>query len=80
MAILFACEHVDIVYHMYRMAGLLSILPVGEDMEQLLNYYFNIMQMSTSVRRYESVSQIHDKRCHTHVHIRNTIPQHHETV
>ena len=37
---------------MYRMAGLLSTLPVGKDMEQLFNYYFSNMQMSASVRRY----------------------------
>ena len=35
----------------YRMARLLSTLPVGKDMEQLLNYYFKDMLMSASVRR-----------------------------
>ena len=39
---------------MYRMAGLRSTLPVGKDMEQLLNYYLNNMLMSASVRRYET--------------------------
>ena len=39
---------------MYRMAGLLSTLPVGKDMEQLLNYYWNNMLMSTSVGGYET--------------------------
>ena len=39
------------VDYIYRMVGLLSTLPVGKDMEQLLNYYFNIMLMSASVRR-----------------------------
>ena len=39
---------------MYRMARLLSTLPVGEDMEQLLNYYLNNMLMSASVGRYET--------------------------
>ena len=38
---------------MYRMARLLSTLPVGEDMEQLLNYYLNNMLMSASVKRYD---------------------------
>ena len=37
---------------MYRMAGLLSTLPVGMDMEQLLNYYLNIMLMSAFLRQY----------------------------
>ena len=37
------------VDYMYRMVRLLSTLPVGKDMEQLLNYYFNIMLMSASV-------------------------------
>ena len=37
--------------HMYRMVQLLSTLPVGRDMEQLLNYYFSNMLMSASVRR-----------------------------
>ena len=37
--------------HMYRMAELLSSLPVRMDMEQLLNYYFSNMLMSASVRR-----------------------------
>ena len=40
---------------MYRMARLLSTLPVGKDMEKLLNYYLNNMLMSTSVRRYETL-------------------------
>ena len=35
----------------YRMARLLSALPVRKDMEKLLNYYFSNMHMSTSVRR-----------------------------
>ena len=39
---------------MYRMAGLLSTLPVGKDMEQLLNYYWNNMLMSISVGGYET--------------------------
>ena len=43
---------------MYRMAGLLSSLPVGKDMEQLLNYYLNNMLMSASVRRYATVLKI----------------------
>ena len=34
------------------MARLLSTLPVGKDMEQLLNYYFNIVPMSASLRMY----------------------------
>ena len=38
---------------MYRMEGLLSTLPVGKDMEQLLNY-LNNMLMSASVRRYDN--------------------------
>ena len=37
--------------HMYRMAELLSTLPVRRDMEQLLNYYFIHTLMSASVRR-----------------------------
>ena len=37
---------------MYRMAGLLSTLPVGKDMEQLLNYYLNNMLMSAFLRQY----------------------------
>ena len=37
---------------MYRMARLLSTLPVGEDMEQLLNYYWNNMLMSAFLRQY----------------------------
>ena len=36
--------------HMYRVAEFLSTLPVGMDMEQLLNYYFSNMLMSASVR------------------------------
>ena len=39
---------------MYRMARLLSTLPVRKDMEQLLNYYLNNMLMSTSVGGYET--------------------------
>ena len=34
-----------------RKVRLLSSLPVRKDMEQLLNYYFNIMLMSASVLR-----------------------------
>ena len=37
---------------MYRMARLLSTLPVGMDMEQLLNYYLNNMLMSAFLRQY----------------------------
>ena len=37
---------------MYRMARLLSTLPVGEDMEQLLNYYLNNMLMSAFLKQY----------------------------
>ena len=40
------------------MAELLSTLPVGKDMEQLLNYYLNNMLMSASVRRYATVLKI----------------------
>ena len=37
---------------MYRMVRLLSSLPVGMDMEQLLNYYLNNMLMSAFLRQY----------------------------
>ena len=37
---------------MYRMARLHSSLPVGKDMEQLLNYYLNNMLMSAFLRQY----------------------------
>ena len=37
---------------MYRMARLLSTLPVGKDMEKLLNYYLNNMLMSGFLRQY----------------------------
>ena len=41
----------EFLYHdnvHYRMVGLLSSLLAGKDMEQLFNYYFNSMQISTS--------------------------------
>ena len=44
--------------YMYRMARLLSTLPVGKDMEQLLNYYFSNMQMPASVRRYDTLISV----------------------
>ena len=37
---------------MYRLARLLSTLPVGKDMERLLNYYLNNMLMSAFLRQY----------------------------
>ena len=46
--------HDNVVDIMYRLARLLSTLPVRMDMEQLLNYYLNNMLMSASVRRYET--------------------------
>ena len=42
--------------HMYRMVRLLSTLPAGKDMDQLLKYYFKqSTQISVSVGRYMCV-------------------------
>ena len=55
--------------YMYRMAALLSTLPVGKEMKQLSKCYFSNMQMLASVRRYDT------NLCHIDQYMSNTVHQ-----